>query len=244
MPTPSLSTPEAAVEGLSRALAARRWRDAVAFLDQASVSEFHRSQIELLPQRTAHPSPLTADHLMRHDPEMPRAVAEYTVRQHRRHQENHLAHPEHDFAGIRSWAEIATLAPDDLVGRWLEAQDPVYELRRTRARSGRPALPDAFVPPIRHFAPIGHVLEGERLAHVVCREHFEMLQHEASAGPPTSGPELGRLQVVTARRDEHGDWYVLFDYVLLSGGSIAWVLDEPPPDDTSAVADREPDTAA
>src|SRR5918992_6190371 len=151
MPKESRSTPEAAIDGLSRALVTRRWRDAVAFLDKTSVNEFHRSQVEFISERHAQPRVITADDLMRHDPDMPREVAEYTVRQHRRHQEDRLTHPDREFAGINSWAEIPTLAPEDLVSRWLEAQDPANEVRRQLARTGRPSLPDDFLPPLRQL---------------------------------------------------------------------------------------------
>lgn len=247
MPRESLATPEAVVAALSRALAARRWRDAVAFLDEASLQEFHRSQTKFIPERVAPPRTLTADDLMRHEPEMPRDVAEYTVRQHRRHQEDHIMHPEHEFAGITSWAEIATLAPDDLASRWLEAHDPANEMRRQLARKGRPSLADDFLPPQRQLLPLGHVREGDNLAHVVCRERYAQPGFAASGAESPgseSDPAPGWLQIVPVRRDERGDWYVLFDYVLLTGRSVALVYDEPSDGKSAAGTHPEPNTAA
>jgi hypothetical protein len=61
--------------------------------------------------------------------------------------------------------------------------------------------------------------------------------------PPTQTRRSVECEV-TARRDDRGDWYVVFDYVLLSGGSISWMYDEPSPGDSAPGKDREPDTAA
>ena len=113
-----------------------RWLDAARMLDLKSF-EAQRAQSVAIARRTrdAHPFHLTVDQILRHDPSMPRAVAEYQVKQAEQsfRDFNPLAD---EYADVPTADSLAALPVDLAAARWLEAKDPRWLMKRQARSSG------------------------------------------------------------------------------------------------------------
>jgi hypothetical protein len=113
-----------------------RWLDAARMLDLKSF-EAQRAQSVANARRTrdAHPFHLTVDEILRHDPSMPRAVAEYQVKQAEQsfRDFNPLAD---EYADVPTADSLAALPVDLAAARWLEAKDPRWVMKREARSSG------------------------------------------------------------------------------------------------------------
>ncbi len=72
------------------------------------------------------PHLLTVEELLRYDPQMPRAVAEYQVKKMNEGRAD-FDFLERDYARVDSTAELARLSPSEAAARWLEARSPQYQ---------------------------------------------------------------------------------------------------------------------
>jgi hypothetical protein len=104
-----------------------RWLDAAHLLDLKSF-ESRRAQ-SIANARDTHPFHLTVERLLRDDPSMPRAVAEYQVKQSETffRDFNPLSV---EFAGIQTADSLAKLPIDVVAARWLEARDPRWQIKQ------------------------------------------------------------------------------------------------------------------
>jgi hypothetical protein len=113
-----------------------RWLDAARMFDLKSF-EAQRAQSVANARRTrdAHPFRLTVDQILRHDPSMPRAVAEYQVKQAEQsfRDFNPLAD---DYADVPTEDSLAALPIVVAAARWLEAKDPRWVMKREARWSG------------------------------------------------------------------------------------------------------------
>lgn len=113
-----------------------RWLDAARMFDLKSF-EAQRAQSVANARRTrdAHPFRLTVDQILRHDPSMPRAVAEYQVKQAEQsfRDFNPLAD---EYADVPTADSLAALPIEVAAARWLEAKDPRWVMKRQARSSG------------------------------------------------------------------------------------------------------------
>jgi hypothetical protein len=208
-------------------VAAERWRAAASHLDLAPFEVFLREQVEWAREQPDQRGP-TVEDLMRHDSTMPRAAAEYQVRQTEKAREGLGGWLEHEFAGISSPDSLAALSTTDAAARWLEAQDPRYRMRRALAAGGCPVPPELAAGPW-YTTPrvvLGAVVR-DTLAYVLHRPPRH--PRAATSRPvdslaPTRGGEPRGYQewyadppaVLTLRR-RSGQWRVLGGSGILTG---------------------------
>lgn len=116
-----------------------RWLDAARILDLRRFETLR--QMTLKGVRTVRaPSRLTPEVIMRSDPDMPRAVAEYQAKQANKGLEEFdlLAY---QFARVPSADSLEALSVDEAAARWLEAKGPKWTEERERKRAaGRPPM--------------------------------------------------------------------------------------------------------
>jgi hypothetical protein len=149
-----------------------RWIDAAQLMDLTRIELNRQSLLESARRSRVHHPPTLQD-LLRSDPDMPRAVAEYELARLLRHRgEARAEHFSSVFADVSDTNMLVRLSPLELGARWLQAQDMRYQVRRVSLRSpsyqGRPGvsaesdaaemLPERFV--------IGAIEVGDR-AYVV-----------------------------------------------------------------------------
>jgi len=130
------STPISVVRALFDAAAAGRWVQAAQYLNYLALDENRRQMLE----RFRHPEPvptITPEEILRHDPDMPRAVAEYQAMQAEK-QVRRTDWLSHEYANVHDTATLAGLSPLETAARWLEARDPRYQLRNVGEHSGCP----------------------------------------------------------------------------------------------------------
>jgi hypothetical protein len=133
--------PEGAFLAFFRAFAQQRWEDAVALLDVADLDQYRRQLVTSA--RLQPPVPqLTVEDLLRQDPDMPRAVAEYQLERMKRERASSGSYLSFEFAGVRDPAQLDSLPIADLAARWLRAQHPTTRLKDQLLQKGCRIPPD------------------------------------------------------------------------------------------------------
>jgi hypothetical protein len=219
----------AAVEAIN----AEDWPAAVALVDPVSVRAFHRQLIEQFTPSEPRPMP-TVDDLLRHSPEMPRAVAEHQVAEMRRRRDpaELLAR---EFTKVRSVDELRALAPEEALAQWLEVRSLGGQIARMVAAGRAPAQAlDAFragLLPRYNYVALGVVLDGDDFADIVYRNDANPT-HEPKgevadwlAQRPDDERQLARAmwtrghpRIATARRQPDGTWRLLVEHDFLGVG--------------------------
>jgi len=108
---------------------AARWLDAARMLDLKSFERQRAQSVANARQASnAHPFHLTVDEILRHDPSMPRAAAEYQVKQ--AEQSFRDFNPlTYEYADVPTADSLAALPVDVAAARWLEAKDPRWLMK-------------------------------------------------------------------------------------------------------------------
>lgn len=168
-------TPEQSMRAFLDAFAAERFVEGAAFIDSASFDAWRRQRVDAA-RRQRTPSELSAEQLMRIDPDMPRAVAEYHAKRARVRREGFTDPLLQEFAGLGSVDAIARAAVREAVAAWLRARHPKWlaerELREARAL----CPPDsALIAEVRDLVPVdSHSVVGavfrDSLAFVVIQQ--------------------------------------------------------------------------
>ncbi len=246
--TMDLSTPIAVFEQAIAALNAADWPRVTALCDPVSVRAFHRQLVErFTPREAAHE--LTVEEYMRHAPEMPRAVAEYHVAQHRRH-----ADPStwlmRELPDVPDLATLRAMSPEQVFAAWLDARSPLRRIEELAARGEMPSLTDEQVQALKGmtlaYVALGSVADGDRIAHVLYRHHIdaESSADGASrdstdedavwriawlAARPEDERQLARelagrehVQSATCRLQPDGQWRLIAGEGLLQIGTFAF----------------------
>ncbi|MFL5615951.1 MAG: hypothetical protein ACJ796_19965 [Gemmatimonadaceae bacterium] len=136
------------------AIQAADWKAAAAFLDRATLDHYRLMQANAARQMH-QPSTMTVDRLMKLDPKMPRAVAEWQVQRmnDHSHQANFL---EHEF-GVTDPDSLAAMPMELVAQRWLERRDPRWAVRAAlRASNCSTSVADSLLPTPK-FAVLGTV---------------------------------------------------------------------------------------
>lgn len=179
---------------------------------------------------------LTVEEYLRHSPEMPRAVAEYHVAQHRL-MADPLWRMQQELPGVEGVEQLKQLGPEEVFARWLDGRTPRRQIERMIAE-GRIGAASAEltleqVAPALHYEPIGVLADGDRVAHVLYRP-LEQDPDDAGteaaewmARMPPDERELTRdlagrqhPMVATCRRQPDGSWRLIAGYGFLMLGSI------------------------
>ena len=233
-------TPEGAFRTAVTALNAGDWRSVAATCDPASLTAFKRQMLEQFEPSRPRPT-LTIEQLTRHDPELPRAVAEYQVAQFET-----MTDPREqlrdELPSVRDVAELKRLEPAEVFAAWLEGRSPKRMIERL-VRQGRFPAASASAHeqllPALNYDPIGVVHDGERVAHVLYR-HTSLVSDDweegdaarwlasLSAEEQALAKDLANRQhpsVTTCRRQPDGTWRLIADYGFLTLGSIGLSLD-------------------
>lgn len=200
------STPEGVARAFIAALEGHRWADAARLVHPDALNRHRERSLSSLRGLTHRPT-ITVEDLLRHDPEMPREVAEYQVR---RATEGAQDYPRMEFerAGVASVEELERLSPEEAFARYLEANDLRRSLQRMMERetdAGSAELFSRLAPRIQRLV-VGSVpapqppgisgLPAGEFAYVLYSVAHRV-RHD-----PQSGPE--RVAVVGARRDGSG----------------------------------------
>lgn len=233
--------PLALFRAAAAAIRAEDWRGAADCCDPASLRAFARQTRESFAPAHEAP-PLTVEQLLRDVPDLPRAVAEYQVAQHRRYS-GHAARLRHDFPGVASVEALLALDDAAVFAAYVEGRSLRRQLERLVA-DGR-ADPSILAEPITvpsdyyDFVPVGWLPDGERLAHVLfhhgngtppeqwtgesARWFAERTPEEQALTRDLTG--RGHPFVATCRRQPDGTWRLLADHGFqnLMAGQIAAV---------------------
>lgn len=203
----------AVADSFFAATAAARWERAAGLLDMQTFARQLRQQVRFA--RSALPQPpVTAEALMASDTTMPRAVAEWQVA---KFSQIAGARAFHDFSdqyiGITSFRALEALSPEEGAVRWLEAQDPGARMRRMAAASNCPgdSSQSMRVPAAPPRRVLGVVEVSDSTAYVLTSIEYGGVSLEDQ--PPPSA-------VLIRRRA--GEWRVVPNHWLLSGGSVAF----------------------
>ena len=206
------SDPKQVMTAFFDALAAERWTDAARLLDPARLERQRRQILRSMRRPPSHPEP-TVEEIMRREPKMPRAVAEYQVEQYKQHAARPQSAYIQDLYGVKDTTELKELPVAELGGRWLEAQD-----FRTHVRRSRMSTPDCEQLPDsvwRMLAPkwvvLGAIEQGDT-AYVL---HKQTTRGSLSGGP-----------TVTTLLRRSGEWLIEPDDMLERGfGAMSVYVD-------------------
>jgi hypothetical protein len=202
--------PAAVLDSFFQALADERWTDAAGLLDPAELDAY---RFVAAAGMRRHPRDLTVDDLLRTDPQMPRAVAEYELERTRARRATYGNYLGRDFAGVHDAVQLESLPVRELVIRWLQAQHPAFRLReqlRFKGCPSPPGLDSAFRFGALHV--VGTVVRGDT-ALVLFRSPWRSFPDSGFFG---LGPQVAHLKW------EGSQWRILprQDLVQPSPGSI------------------------
>jgi hypothetical protein len=165
-----MESPESVVERAFRAVAERRYHAIAECVDPTDLQNMYERAVASgvhIEEAISY----TADDFLRDQPDLPVAVAEYYARQTSRNAAAGSYLP-YEYAHVEKLDDIQSLTPEELLARWIQARDPLYQLARQALVRGR-NLPSAVselyskYPIVRTV--IGSVLESPDIAHVVYR---------------------------------------------------------------------------
>jgi len=195
------------------AFAAERFVEAAAFVDSASFDAWRRQRVDAARRQRA-PSVVTAAQLMRIEPGLPRAVAEYQAKRAnataRRHRVLDLL--LRDFGGFRSVDDIARVGVREAAAAWLRAQHPKSVAERELRDARERCPPDsALVAEIRALARV----DSQSVVGAVLRDSlaFVVIQ-QVLAAPGEFGREErdAALAPRAVRMRREADRWVLLDW--------------------------------
>jgi hypothetical protein len=215
------ATPDAAARSFFAALESGRWMDAARMVHPDALTRFREDKLTSVRSALdpASRCDLTVDELLRHDPKMPRAVAEYQVQQASQNTRTHLRY-ELETAGVASLEEFERLGPEEAFARFLAANDERRQLQRAlqgRADSVTGALISRMAPrTVRTLIGSVPAAQDAETAYAV---------YSVSHGGGRMGlGGHGRVSVVALRRDGAA-WKLdpgeAMGHELFGGGSFA-----------------------
>jgi len=128
--------PEDVVRAFFKAEDQGRWSDAARMLDLPAVERIRAVTVYGLQHMKDYPPP-SVESLMRMEPDLPRAVAEYRVKEMQQEMSSYDILAQ-DFARVTSVDTLASMTLEEAAARWLEAKGPEWrtelQFRNPRAR--------------------------------------------------------------------------------------------------------------
>jgi hypothetical protein len=216
------------------------WYAAAELCDPVSLSAFRRQMLQQF-EPTAPRFEITVEQHLRHSPEMPRAVAEFYVEQHRARMDP-ATRLRYELPGIPDVDALRLMSAEEIFAAWLDGRSPRRQIERlvsegqiSPASATRSHELASMVHP---YVAIGIVQDGDDVAHVLYRYDVDAVHSSADAeewlaklpkDEQTLALELsGRLhpQVTTCRRQQDGTWRLLAGYDFLGLGSTAIGIEE------------------
>ena len=195
--TPDAAAARAVSAAFFKAIAASDWKAAAGFLDLAALDRERQSAAEGARRQQTMP-PMTVERLMRMDPEMPRAAAEYQVKRMNRSRQsrNYL---QSDF-GVADPDSLLALPMDVVAARWLEAHDERAVYREALRASGSCPVTAADTLPAPEVRILGTVVD-DSMAYTLFRQTGGSML--SAPGPGLFPPKVLQL------RQDHGTWWVV-----------------------------------
>lgn len=179
MHTDPLALFNAAVDAIDR----QDWREVAALCDAASLSEFRDELIALVAPRPTPETSIRTIDLMRTDPSMPRAVAEWQAQRVREHQDPERRLRE-EIPSIESRADLEAKTPAEVFAAWLDGRSigNVVERAWERRQITRAAIDEILAGerPKVVYVPLGWVPDGEAIRYVVYRQQAARSHPQAS----------------------------------------------------------------
>lgn len=235
----SAQGPEEVVRAFFQAEDDGRWLDAARMMDLQAFEPFRRNMLRGL--QMAHSfARMTPEDLMKQEPDMPRAVAEYQIKEMNEHMRD-FNYLEHEFARVESADTLRGLSIDEAAARWLEAKGPKWSAELAHREDLRhpphacpPEYPDSVVAkyPKEWAEPKAHVLGAatgsDTLSYVVIGVQ-SFLRRAITPPADDLEPIPGPSPHVLTLRKVGGAWKILpaFDMPNSSGvvgGSIVATL--------------------
>ena len=206
--------PEAATRAFFSALVERRWLDASRLVDPETRQRFKQGELRFAAEVARGPQIPTIDDLLKRDPSLPRAVAEYQIQQHQR-MVKQMGDPLADeMVGVGSAQDIRALPDAEVLARWLEAHDVIYQAKRVAGARGEQIPPDALQDLQRNptrYEVVGAVPDGDEQSQVVFRT-IRPVGELPSDAPPEAREAMveasRQLDVITVRRSG-GSWAIV-----------------------------------
>lgn len=168
------SAPLAVADSFFSAIVQERWREAAQLVDLLTFGALRDQEVRNMRRARERAHPMSADELMKHDPKMPRVVAEYQAAQVNE-RSTEFDFLSYEYANVPTIDSLAALPVVDATARWLEAGDPRYRMRQAMAvQRSRCALPDSVLArfmPLVAYHVIGAVT-ADSLAYVLYEEHM------------------------------------------------------------------------
>src|SRR5436190_17902406 len=126
-------SPSEIVERFLKAQQAEQWSEAASYLDLDAVERIRRREVENYSSMTRYP--WTVEKLMKDDPSMPRAVAEYQIqRMERLAKEFDIRKPwSFEFSDVETLSALKHLSREPLAVSWVKAHDLSYRARHNAA---------------------------------------------------------------------------------------------------------------
>jgi len=152
--------PDSVVRAFLRAVEEERWYDATEFIELGRFEAELASTIEFARRPRMAPPPMTVDDMRRHDPDMPREVAEYQLKRLQRQLEDTRAHLRYQFADIPSVDSLSRLTLRQVAARRLEARDERYLLRLQLAEGNNGCSAEHGAALLREHAPVPATILG------------------------------------------------------------------------------------
>ena len=218
-----------------KAVSEERWRDAARELDLAAFDRYRRERIAAARLPQPRPRPMTVDEYLRGNPDVPRAVAEYHVREMNEARFDPDQWIIHEFADVNSLDSLAALPAEEAAVRWLQAQDLRWLVRLTEDQQRkRGCFPLAETTPgmtaPRHQV-LGTVVADSTTAYVLHREAtMRRAEPDVDAAVDADSPRVVTLR----RRGNH--WKLLARRGMLYGTMFGIVA----PPTTCAPGQRPP----
>ena len=170
------SSPADVVRAFFKAEDEGRWRDAARLLDLSQFEPIRKQALDVARARDTLATP-TAEQLMKWQPDMPRAVAEYQAKQMKAGLAGFDWLP-YQFARTPSADSLRSLSTEEAAARWLEAKAPAWQeelARRKENVNGSvecPQMPDSITTEIAKWKPVparilGTTSDSDSLRYVV-----------------------------------------------------------------------------
>jgi hypothetical protein len=189
MHTDPLALFNAAVDAIDR----QDWPALSALCDPASLADFRNEMVALVAYHQTPEATFRAIDLMRTDPSMPRAVAEWQAQKVREHQDPDRRLQE-ELPGVETREQLEAMAPTDVFAAWLDGRTLGNMVERAweRRQITRAAIDQILAEerPKVVYVALGWVPDGEAIRYVIYRQEA-----------PGSRP-----QAAMVRRQADGGW--------------------------------------
>jgi hypothetical protein len=169
------------------------WHAVAALCDPSSLTQFRDDLVSLVTRRRTPEESFKAIDLMRTDPNMPRAVAEWQAQRVRDHQDPDRRLRE-ELPSVESSEQLAAMSPAEVFAAWLDGRSLAYLVERAfeRRQITRAAVEEILGSdrPRVMYVALGCVADGEAICYVIYRQEV--------AG--------SRPQAAMVRRQPDGSW--------------------------------------